>query len=369
MASIPSDVRNVIASLGVRGVGLSTLLTMGHTESLGAMGFPIAFKALTEWERRAGDAEIRCVVPMDAVFPLIDILGEGARTVDDQRRANLLLVISRLADDGTCSIELHPVEVKMRSGDKASFPARGSQLLADPKDHLDSTKRDLEKLGNNMAAEGGRLALVNAALGTLIEAAFSLRPGRQPGQVHLETGILSRVVAGKARISASAETLFWFQVDAVGAGGGLYEQRAGGAREAGQFFANPKCSNDAERLSQVGEQVAEIVEQAVALEIVKSSDEDMDTEDRQLALGLGDGGTGADEETSDKPIDAREDDSLPSDDQQIAEKNMQSSDSKLWRRNKKKRSHLVTGWRKLKRRPLVSTCSLGTVHVGPRWSR
>lgn len=319
MESTPRDVRNVVASLGVRGVGLSSLLTMGHTQSLGAMGFSLAFRALTEWERRAGDAEIRCIVPMDAVFPLIDILGEGARAVDDQRRADLLLVTSRLAGDGTCSIELHPVEVKMRSGDKASFPARGSQLLADPKDQLDSTKRVLEKLGNNMADEGRRLALVNAALGTLIEAAFSLRPERQPGQVHLETGILCRVAAGKARISASAGTLLWFQVDAVGAGGGLYEQRAGGAGEAGQFFANPKCFDDAEHLSQVGKKVAEIVEQAVALEIVKPSDDNMETEDRQPALDLGDGEAGGDEDSPDKLIDGRKDDSLPTDDQQAVE--------------------------------------------------
>ncbi len=309
MASTPSDVRNVIASLGVRGVGLSSLLTMGHTQSLGAMGFFLAFKALREWERRSGGAEIRCVVPMDAVFPLIDILGEGARAVDDQRRADLLLVTSRLADDGTCSIELHPVEVKMRSADRTSFPARGSQLLADPKDQLDSTKRVLETLGNNMAGEGGRLALVNAALATLVEAAFSLRPERQPGHVHLETGILSRVAAGKASISSSAGTLLWFQVDAVGAGGGLYEQRAGAAGEANQFFANPKCFDDAERLSQVGKQVAKIVEQAIALEIVKPSDDDLNTEDEQSALDLGDGETGGGEESSDNVNDGREDDS------------------------------------------------------------
>lgn len=320
MASTPSDVRDVIASLGVRGVGLSSLLTMGHTQSLGAMGFSLAFKALTEWERRAGDVEIRCVVPMDAVFPLIDILGEGARAVDAQRRADLLLVTSRLGDDDTCSIELHPVEVKMRSGEKASFPGRGSQLLADPKDQLDSTKRVLEKLGNNMANEGGKLALVNAALATLIEAAFSLRPWRRPGQVHLETRILSRVAAGEARISASAGTLLWFQVDALGAGGGLYEKRAGGAGEAGQFFANPRCFDDAERFSQVGMQVAELVEQAVALGSEKPSNDALNNEvAEQPASDLGDGDSGGEEESPDKPIDGQENGPSPSDNEDSAE--------------------------------------------------
>jgi hypothetical protein len=262
MASGVNNVRDVIANLGMRGVGLSSLLTMGHTQSLGAIGFALAFRALQPWEWQAAPMEVRCVLPMDAVYPLLDVLGVGARSVDDQRRADLLLLSARLEDDTNCMISLHPVEVKMRSGARASFPSRGSGQLSDPIEQLDSTKRVLEQVAANLAKEGSNLALVNAALATLVEAAFSLRPERPSGQVGLESRILSKVAAGSARVSASAGTLLWFQVNAVGAGGGLYEKRAGRPGEPGQFFANPRAFDEPKTRSQVEKSVAEIVGQA-----------------------------------------------------------------------------------------------------------
>ncbi len=261
MASAVNDVRNVITSLGMRGVGLSSLLTMGHTQSLGAIGFALAFKSLRLWELQARPGEIRCVVPMDAVYPLLDVLGIGARAVDDQRRADLLLFTAQLDDDLHCSIGLHPVEVKMRSGERAPFPSRGSGQLSDPKEQLEATKRVLEQVGRNLAKVGANLALVNAAFATLVEAAFSLRPERPSGQVPLETNILSKVAAGRASVSASAGTLLWFQVNAFGAGGGLYEKRSHGPGEPDQFFLNPRALDELETCAQVERTLAEMVEQ------------------------------------------------------------------------------------------------------------
>jgi hypothetical protein len=261
MGHSPSDVRDVITSLGMRGVGLSSLLTMGHSQSLGAIGFSLAFRSLDTWERQARTNEIRCVVPMDAVYPLLDVLGEGARAVDDQRRADLLLLSAQLEEGGQCSLRLHPVEVKMRSGERASFPGRSAKQLSDPMEQLDATRRVLEQVGKNLGAVGSNLSLVNAALATLAEAALSLRPERPGGQVPLETAILSRVAAGKVSLKTSAGTLLWFQVNAVGAGGGMYERRSGNQGEPGQFFANPACFDAPGTLKEVGKIVAEIVEQ------------------------------------------------------------------------------------------------------------
>lgn len=259
MASADEDVRDVIANLGVRGVGLSSLLTMGHTQSLGAIGFSLAFKSLEKWESQTRVDEIRCLVPMDAIYPLIDVLGEGATTSDDRRRADLLLLSAQFQGDGHCVLDLHPVEVKMRSGNRNSFPGRGTGDLADPIEQLDSTHRVLQRVCNNHDDGGKELDLVNGALATLLEAAFSLRPARSIKQVPLEARLLGAVAAGDVRISTSPGTLLWFQVAAVGAGGGPYEQRLPTDGGPGQIFANPAALDNQATLDQLGEVVAEIV--------------------------------------------------------------------------------------------------------------
>ena len=260
MASTSDDVRDVIASLGMRGVGLSSLLTMGHTQSLGAIGFSLAFKALHTWELRAESDEVRCVAPMDAVYPLLNVLGEGARITDDQRRADLLLMSARLPPGALCSLRLHPVEVKMRSGEPGSFPRPGSSTLKDPLEQLASTNRVLEQLCMNHEREGHGLCLPNAALATLLEAAFSLRPPTSTRQTPLETRILGAVASGRVTPSASTGTLLWFQAEATGAGGGRYEQRFPGNDEPSQVFANPAALDEPVACDEIGKVVASIIE-------------------------------------------------------------------------------------------------------------
>lgn len=265
MEASPEGIKDVIISLGMRGVGLSSLLTMGHTQALGAIGFYLAFKCLEMWERNAGSDEIRCVVPMDAVYPLVDVLGEGAKTTDDQRRADLLLLSARLIDDQHCTLALHPIEVKMRSGEKSSFPRRGATQLNDPMDQLASTQRVLEQARANHENAGRSLHLVNGALATLLEAALSLRPDREGDQSALETSLLGAVAAGNVRLETSSGTLLWFQINGVGAGGGTYELRPAAPGKPGQFFANPISLDAHGAQAEVGAAVAAIVEQSTTL--------------------------------------------------------------------------------------------------------
>ena len=261
MASTSTDVDKVVTSLGVRGVGLSSLLTMGHTQSLGAIGFSLAFKALQKWESYTNSDVVRCVLPMDAVYPLLDILGEGARATDDQRRADLLLVSARFATEGPCTLCLHPVEVKMRSSDTGSFPQRKSATLKDPLEQLASTHRVLEQLCQNHTREGQRLSLVNAALATLLEAAFSLRPAGSTRQASLETTLLGAIASGAVTLFASRGTLLWFQTGATGAGGGLYEKHPPSNGEPGKVLVNPASLDDPIIQGEIGDVVASIVEE------------------------------------------------------------------------------------------------------------
>ena len=260
MASTEDDVHKVITSLGTRGVGLSSLLTMGHTQSLGAIGFSLAFKALETWEAHPDGPEVRSILPMDAVYPLLDVLGEGARITDDRRRADLLLINARLTTEGTCSLHLHPVEVKMRSSEAGSFPQRSSTVLSDPLDQLASTHRVLKRLCENHESGGKDLSLANAALATLVEAAFSLRPPRSVRQVPLETKLLGVIASGKVVPSASSGTLLWFQANATGIGGGPYELRPPDSREPGQVFVNPASLDGPLTRDEIGKALMSMIE-------------------------------------------------------------------------------------------------------------
>ena len=263
MLSASDEVDDVIRSLGVRGVGLSSLLTMGHTQSLGAIGFSLAFRALHTWESNSDSDEVRCIVPMDAVYPLLDVLGEGARHTDDQRRADLLLMSAHLAMEGPCRLRLHPVEVKMRSSYPGSFPQRSSPKLEDPLEQLKSTSRVLEKLCQNHAREGHSLALANAALATLLEAALSLRPANTTRQAPLDTGLIGAVASGAVDLSTSSGTLLWFQTGATGIGGGPYEVRSPTNEGPGQVFVNPALLDHQLDLHEIGEVVASIIEKGL----------------------------------------------------------------------------------------------------------
>ena len=261
MASSDEDAHDVIANLGVRGVGLSSLLTMGHTQSLGAIGFSLAFEALESWESSAGSDEVRCMVPMDAVYPLLDVLGQGAGVTDDQRRADLLLMSARLPTDGPCSLRFHAIEIKMRSVGPGSFPGRGSASLDDALEQLASTHRVLARLCQNYEREGRKLPLARAALATLLEAALSLRPASAPRQAPFEAKLLGAVASGDITLSTSRGTLFWFQVDATGAGGGPYEKRSPGDGEPGKVFANPAALDDPATTDEIRSVVESVIEE------------------------------------------------------------------------------------------------------------
>lgn len=229
------DAQSLLSELGTRGIGLASLVTMGHSQSMGALGFYFAFKSLEAWEQGAEANEIRCVVPMDAVFPLLDALAEGAKTVDEQKRADLICLKATLDVDGRARIILQPVEVKARSEQSASFPNRNNTVLADPFQQLKSTRNLLNAISRNLTASEGNLHLVNAALATLIEAALSLRPagpGRSPAN---DIKLLCAASNGLIEVFTTDGILLWLQAGSKGMGGADFESRPG---SPSAFFSN-----------------------------------------------------------------------------------------------------------------------------------
>ncbi|KIC30729.1 ATP-binding protein [Leisingera sp. ANG-M6] len=234
------DATEVITSLGMRGVGLSSLLTMGHTQSLGAIGFNLAFRGLANWEGAAAPGEIRCVVPMDSVYPLLDLLGEGARTPDDQRRADLLLLSAMVDDAGNGTVRMHPVEVKMRTGHSSRFPARNK--LEDPLEQLESTFKVLSQVSKNLDAAGARV-LPWAAFASFLEAALSLRPSVANSDPALEAQILGSVASSNSRIVAESGTVLWFQVGGRTEEGDPFDLFFAEGREPGGVLIDPAAFN------------------------------------------------------------------------------------------------------------------------------
>ena len=262
MSSGLDDVSGIFSSLGIRGVGLSSLLTMGHTQSLGAIGFSVAFRTLQIWEARAETEEVRCIVPIDAIYPLMDVLASGTRIIDDQRRADLLLIsaVNRTSREKAWSLHFHPVEVKMRSGDLATFPQPGSTRLDDALHQLSSTYHVLGQLCQNHTREGHGLDLANAAFATLVEAALLLGRPRGTRKMTIETALLAAVAAGEITPSASRGTLLWFQTHSRGIGGSPYEKRSPTSANPGLMLVNPTSLDDPGLLTEIGNAVASTIE-------------------------------------------------------------------------------------------------------------
>ena len=254
---------SLLESLGVRGIGLASLLTMGHSQSMGAIGFYLAFKSLEQWERAAGPNEIRCILPMDAVYPLLDALAVGAKNIDDQKRADLLLLKASIRPDGTAEALVHPIEIKARSGRGNSFPSRSGNELGDPISQLKSTEKVLAALAGNIRNVGGELQLVNSAVATLIEAALSLRPPSVERKPDKEVGLLQAAAAGELSMSETPGSLLWFQAEATGIGGAEYEKRLGDTNTAGQLFCNFSAAARSEGGDNYSSSVLEVVESSM----------------------------------------------------------------------------------------------------------
>lgn len=272
LSGADEDVRKVISNLGIRGVGLSSLLTMGHTQSLGALGFDLAFQGLSAWERAVSGREVRCIVPMDSVYPLIDLLGEGARTPDDQRRADLLLISIGMDDVGGCRLRLHPVEVKMRSKSGKVFPSPES--LGDPFDQLESTFRVLEQGARNISEAQGVVA-VKAALASLVEAAFSLRPSDSLSDPTLESQLLAALATSDVTVQAERGTLLWFQVGGETDESKPFQVFFADGEDPGGVFVDPAAFSTA-FAAQVGDSITEVIDATVQAASLTGADSDTD---------------------------------------------------------------------------------------------
>jgi hypothetical protein len=178
-----SRVHTVLANLGSRGVGLSSLIAIGGSHSSGALGFDLTFGLLDVAEEPDSD---QMVLPIDACEGFLKALAENPDESESQQRADLLVL--RLSDD---ALTLIPIEIKFyglgAEMPNPYLPQAGDHRLVEPAEQLASTARLLEAVAacepecpsGNVSTES---TLWRNGLAVLVEAAVRLRPARQNGE-------------------------------------------------------------------------------------------------------------------------------------------------------------------------------------------
>jgi hypothetical protein len=257
----PADrARDVIRDLGARGVGLSSLLSMGHTQAMGAVGFYLAFKALEDWERGAPEGTVRCIVPVDACFPFIDAMAAGRSELENNKRADLLLLEASMAARSAPELVFHPVEIKARSKQGEAFPSRDSNDISSALEQLEATRKVIDRFAERWGVACGRQPLVNAAFAALLEACLALKPASLGKDTCLEIALLEAVALGRAGVKSSHGTLLWFHAGGHARNGAPFETRMGGATLPCQFLSSLAAATPGDdRVSPVAIQVTQAV--------------------------------------------------------------------------------------------------------------
>lgn len=157
--------QDVLAELGSRGIGLSSLLAIGGAQAKGALGFFTALKLLDQANPSQGE---QLILPIDACDEYLTALSGERHSLGDHRRADLLLI--RLTER---EVVLLPIEIKYYGMDSpsGSLPQVGAASLEDPVEQLASTNAVLRGLEHSLQGD-----LWNAAFAALVEVGLRLNP-------------------------------------------------------------------------------------------------------------------------------------------------------------------------------------------------
>ncbi len=203
----------VFRTLGERGVGLASLVTMEANKVWGALGFFLGFRLL---EHGTPPATTRLVVPLDAVDQFLRAIA-GDQADLPSKRADLLVVEIRLGDQP--SLTLVPVEIRCSGSEgTGNFPGETTDAVLEKVGQLADTLSTLAAVVDRVRVSptaGVRAAdrvLELSALGCLVECGLMLTPGAPSGQLAAE--LLGLVVSGAMDVRVGRGILLWFQCGA-----------------------------------------------------------------------------------------------------------------------------------------------------------
>lgn len=208
---IDSRARLLVSTLARRAIGLNTLLSIGHHQATGAIGFFFALRSLQRWVDEALPGELRLIVPVDAVDPFLrDTVGYARG--DSRRRADLLGISAVGSDDGFSCVNLIPIEIKhyglVKSEVETAFPKAGEESLREHAEQLrDYSKQLVELCSNISSAAGSKASILGQRLLAVLDAGLQLNSKSSEHAV----GILRSVAEGKAKFATGMGILIWYQ--------------------------------------------------------------------------------------------------------------------------------------------------------------
>jgi len=216
-------VDDLLRKLGARGVGLSSLLSMGGTHASGALGFYLSFALMDAIQ---DPSDVVFVLPIDACDSFLKALALGGKHAANAQRADLLVI--RLTKG---VLTFAPIEIKFyglgSESPGGTLPSLDDAALVDPLKQLAST----EKLLSDVCAVWNRIrvgtsladrALWANGLATLVDAAVRLQPNASwdPGAL---SEMLQSLANGEVRVEAGKPIVCYFMHEASTQDGDYFE--------------------------------------------------------------------------------------------------------------------------------------------------
>lgn len=227
---VEARTRHLVSTLAERAIGLNTLLSIGHHQATGALGFFFALESIGTWLASTPPGEIRLVIPVDAVDPFLRASNKAAG--DSRRRADLLVVRAFVADGAQPSVVLVPVEIKhyglADAEREKSFPLAGEARLEEHAGQLQAYQAQLQSLCETYReATGSHASLLGQRLAAVLDAALQLGPRYDAGAAAL----LGKVASGSARVALGKGVLLWYQAggSAIDGAKASWDEVPGGA--------------------------------------------------------------------------------------------------------------------------------------------
>ena len=230
------EITDLLTLLGSRGIGLSSLISAGGSQYVGALGF---YTVLRLMEALKGDAQHIFVIPIDVSANFLSSLATDRETSGSEQRADLLII--QVLES---TVVLSPVEIKFYSIDNpiVALPAVGSFALEDPKRQLESTVKILKEIVdalNNSTSQSSEAdkSLMWNAFATMVEAGMRLDPegdGARRGLVP----VLQELIDGKALVKVGKPIVAYFARTQHGSPA-LYSSLENASRTTFEFIADP----------------------------------------------------------------------------------------------------------------------------------
>jgi energy-coupling factor transporter ATP-binding protein EcfA2 len=206
---------SLFAELGSRGIGISSLLSMGHQHSRGAVGFYLAFMLSRVWQDAATN-DIRLVLPLDSINSIFEMF--SASGTDERKRADLLYLHAYKKDgpEGGFNITFRPIEIKMHAATYSlhRFPDATSSEVRDAVSQLKNTRKVLNDYVS-LLTQDSVPSLVLTSLLSLVETGLQLSISN-PDSTSIQRDLLGAISDNKFSLSLQTCILFWFERNAQG---------------------------------------------------------------------------------------------------------------------------------------------------------